>query len=136
MCAVALVRADKTATPRNPGVAFAHVRRFAQHGPPLARRSWMCTSTSRWCVGVGRCCSTSWVRGSHGVVMMSVYDLQDELDLSEYFRSSPGDAAAVYHLTGVVTHHGRTVNSGHYTAFARDVDGVSVWWLARLPAPG
>lgn len=48
---------------------------------------------------------------------------QDTLDLSEYFHTHPGDGAAVYHLTGVVTHHGRTVNSGHYTAFGRDVDG-------------
>jgi len=56
-------------------------------------------------------------------LLTTVGRVQDDLDLTPYFAPHANGSRSMYRLTGAVTHLGRTVNSGHYIAFARDTDG-------------
>ena len=56
------------------------------------------------------------------------------LKLDEFLPASPHAARAslphLARLTGVVVHHGPTVQEGHYTAFVRDANHPDTWWEA------
>lgn len=40
----------------------------------------------------------------------------------------PAGFQGIYELHAIVTHQGRSADSGHYLAYARDAPGSSLWW--------
>lgn len=73
--------------------------------------------------------ATWWKQGSREKRQQRVSFPLTGLDLSPWSDGAVSPNAAPYRLAAVVTHHGRGIDTGHYTAFCRPRGGAEEDWL-------